>query len=118
MLEMDWLPEAGCRGIDPNLFFPTRGDEQASREAVTICEACSVRNECLEDALTYDREDDQHGIFGGVHPKIRHELREMRQQPKYATVPALELLRLYRPQPRRIYWDAETQKYRVSRIRA
>lgn len=47
-----WAALAECRGLDPQLFFPTRGDMESMREAKAVCAACPVRAECL----THERE--------------------------------------------------------------
>jgi len=46
----EWRRHGLCVGVDPELFFPTRGDSPA--EAKAICAECSVRVECLEYALS------------------------------------------------------------------
>ncbi len=45
-----WMDEAECKGMDPELFFPSRGE--STREAKAVCAECSVRSECIEHALT------------------------------------------------------------------
>lgn len=62
-----WLGQAGCRGCDPDLWFPQQGGDVA--EARRICGSCPVRERCLEMAID---EKIVHGIFGG------HTTRERR----------------------------------------
>ncbi len=50
MGDNDWILNAHCRGEDPNIFFPRRGEALDPR-ADAHCDACSVIEECLEDAL-------------------------------------------------------------------
>lgn len=61
---------AACRGIDPDLFHPDRG--QSTREAKTVCASCSVRVACLEWALATHQ---VHGIWGGTSERERRRIR-------------------------------------------
>jgi Transcription factor WhiB/Helix-turn-helix domain len=54
------LPGAACLGADPELFFPSEGDDGA--EAKAICAACPVRPECYDLACANGEEA---GIWGG-----------------------------------------------------
>lgn len=65
-----WLDRAACRGTDPAIFFPERGDSRGVEFAKSICAACDVRVECLEENLF---EDD--GIFGGLSGRQRRQMR-------------------------------------------
>lgn len=55
-----WMDNARCRGQDPNLWFPMRGESQ--KTARSICAACPVSSECWEYAC---RTDSAYGIWGG-----------------------------------------------------
>lgn len=66
---MSWRTDAACKGIDPDLFFPERGEPTAQIKAV--CEGCPVRAECLAFAL----EDEGPGIWGGTSERERQKLR-------------------------------------------
>lgn len=68
-----WWRRANCAGVDPELFFPDRG--ASTREAKAVCAACSVRDECLEDALT---NSEKYGIWGGKSERERRRLRRTR----------------------------------------
>ncbi len=51
----DWRHRAGCRDVDPELFFPAAEsgpvfDAQVA-EAKAVCASCPVRTECLGFAL-------------------------------------------------------------------
>ena len=58
------LPGAACRGADPDLFFPDRGDAAAAAAAVAICTGCPVRAACYARAV---RNGERSGIWGGVN---------------------------------------------------
>ena len=54
--------EGACSGSgDSHLFFSERPDELAQAQA--MCGGCSVRIECLEDAL---ERKEEWGVWGGV----------------------------------------------------
>jgi WhiB family redox-sensing transcriptional regulator len=69
-----WRLEAGCRWVDPDLFFPIsvsgRGGEEADR-AREVCARCPVRSECLDFAL---RTRQMHGVWGGTTAEERYLL--------------------------------------------
>lgn len=73
---MNWDDEAGCRGIDPDVFFPDRPSDPALA-AKAICRGCPVRTQCLEFALA-TRLD--HGVWGGLTELERRSLRRSRQR--------------------------------------
>ena len=69
-----WQTRAACRGHDPAIFFPDRGETQA--EAKRICMSCPVRVDCLEWALA---NHERFGIWGG---ESRALTRLQKRQPK------------------------------------
>lgn len=69
-----WTLTASCASHpDPDAWFPLSvpGPTDIYREARDICQACPVKRECLEHALT-NRE--QHGLWGGLTPNQRERL--------------------------------------------
>ena len=66
---MTWHQDAACRGLDPALFFPDKGEDTAPAKAV--CQGCDVREECLNEALA---NDELSGIFGGMSGRQRARL--------------------------------------------
>ncbi len=71
----DWRVEASCRRTDPDLFFPvgTTGVAVSQIEAAkVVCEACPVREPCLEYAL---RTNQDSGVWGGASEEERRRLR-------------------------------------------
>jgi transcription factor WhiB len=68
-----WAARAACRGLDPELFFPARG--QAVDSAKTVCAACPVTTECAEYAATIHQ---NRGIWGGLSERQRR-----RQEPPH-----------------------------------
>lgn len=67
----DWTHQAACRDIDPELWFPRRGDSHTATEAKAVCNTCPVQNECLEYALRWRI---NHGIWGGLTERRRRLL--------------------------------------------
>jgi WhiB family redox-sensing transcriptional regulator len=68
-----WQDKANCLGVDPDLFFPSRG--ASTREAKEVCRGCVVRLDCLEFSLV-SRE--KFGIWGGLSERERRRLRRQR----------------------------------------
>ncbi len=75
-----WFDDALCRGLDPELFFPTRGD--SSWQAIAVCEPCPVRAECLDYALDLG---ERYGIWGGTAEKARKRIRRQRRRERQAS---------------------------------
>ena len=64
-----WLQQAACRGLDPELFYPER--KQRTTNAKAVCADCPVRQECLDDAMANETQRWRHGIFGGLTAQER-----------------------------------------------
>lgn len=73
----EWANHAACAGMDPDLFFPHRGDMTAIRVAKTICHPCPVRHDCLQHALDHN----EPGIWGGTTGRERNRIRRPPQPP-------------------------------------
>ena len=68
--DLSWREEAACTGVDPEVFFPQRGE--ATSRATSICGSCPVRVECLTWSLLAG---ETRGIWGGVAERTRRVLR-------------------------------------------
>lgn len=66
----EWMTEAECRGVDPAMFFPVRG--QSAEPAKRICADCPVAQECVDYAL---RHTWLTGIFGGMSARERRAVK-------------------------------------------
>lgn len=66
----DWTRHAACRGVDPDLFFPERG--QDTEPAKAVCRTCPVIDECLDHAL---RNGEKRGVWGGTSERQRRQMR-------------------------------------------
>lgn len=74
-----WMGRAACRGLDPTLFFVTRGE--LTDEAKQVCQTCPVRRECAEYAGVTRQ---NRGIWGGQSERQR---RSPRPHPKLRKLP-------------------------------
>ena len=104
-----------------NLFFPMGG--VADQKVIAICKRCSVMTECLNFALSHDRNEDQTGVFGGTTARQRIRMRRsMRLEGVTAIEQAVETpvvatrrkrsVKGNKPVQRILYWDALSGKYR------
>lgn len=71
----DWQKQGECVGLNPDIFFPAKGDDFKSAKAV--CAACAVRAECLEYALATEQ---RFGVWGGTSERERRKLRAGRKK--------------------------------------
>tara|TARA_B100000686_G_scaffold351365_1_gene449979 strand:+ start:394 stop:723 length:330 start_codon:yes stop_codon:yes gene_type:complete len=75
--DLGWQFRAACRGPQIHVFFPPphfeRKEAKRARErrAKSICNSCSVKQDCLSYAL---RIREQHGIWGGLNETERKVL--------------------------------------------
>ena len=70
-----WRQHAACRGVEADVFYPI-SDEEAE-VAKAICTVCSVRQTCLEYALT-NRE--REGVWGGATERERRRIIRQRRR--------------------------------------
>jgi WhiB family transcriptional regulator, redox-sensing transcriptional regulator len=75
VMNLSWRQKGACRGLDPAIFYPP-SDEEAG-QAKAICATCTVREACLEYALT-NREHD--GVWGGATEKERRRMIRQRRK--------------------------------------
>jgi WhiB family redox-sensing transcriptional regulator len=71
--DRSWMSQANCLGVEPDLFFPERGE--SVKEAKTVCSDCGVRRRCLEYALV---NGEKFGIWGGMSERERRKIRKQR----------------------------------------
>lgn len=72
--DRSWVTDALCQGANPDIFFPSRDDPGAAKEALAWCEFCPVLSACLADALLTPQSDDW-GIRGGKTEPQRRRMR-------------------------------------------
>lgn len=66
-----------CSGVEPDLFFPERGE--SLEPAVKVCASCIVKTECLEYAIV-NRE--RSGVWGGESERSRRRIIKARKVAK------------------------------------
>lgn len=74
ILDLDdrpWVDQALCAQTDPEAFFPEKGG--STRDAKATCRGCTVRAECLEEALATGQ---RFGIWGGLSERERRHLHQ------------------------------------------
>jgi WhiB family redox-sensing transcriptional regulator len=79
-----WLQHAACSnaGIDPEMFFPERGDVATAKAATTFCHGCPVERACLEANL-----HEKQGVWGGMSEADRRKERRRRRRLKWEARP-------------------------------
>lgn len=75
-----WMEESACHNHNPEDWFWDANTTLATKHAVrAICQACPVAAQCLEYAL---RTGTTEGIYGGMTPSQRNDLRHATNAPK------------------------------------
>lgn len=69
-----FMESAACRGVDPDLFFPDRGE--SLEPAKRVCRGCPVQVACLDHALAGN---EKFGVWGGTSERERRRLRRERR---------------------------------------
>jgi WhiB family redox-sensing transcriptional regulator len=70
-----WRSQAKCLGSNPDLFFPlgvTGEPLVQARAAKRVCQACMVRQPCLQFALETNQDT---GVWGGTTEEERRTMR-------------------------------------------
>lgn len=70
--DRNWRDKAECLGVETELFYPDRG--VSAEPAQAVCSACTVREECLLDAIQTD-ESEPLGVRGGKSGRERRMIR-------------------------------------------
>lgn len=66
--DASWMPQAACKGMDPNLFFAGPGEDVD--QARHVCWECPVIEQCRDYGI-----DEKFGVWGGLSGKERRQLR-------------------------------------------
>lgn len=67
-----WMGQARCREVDPDLWFPDKGESDKSQRAKEICGRCPVQRQCLQYALD---NTECWGVWGGLSYDDRKDLK-------------------------------------------
>ena len=74
-----WQDSASCAQVDPEIFFPEKGEPTSP--AKRVCRRCPVRQECEDDALS---RRERYGVWGGTSERQRREILAGRQKAEAA----------------------------------
>jgi WhiB family redox-sensing transcriptional regulator len=74
-MNLSWRQRAGCRGVDPDVFYPASDEEAEAAKA--ICAVCPVKEPCLEYALSRRERD---GVWGGATERERRRMIRQRRK--------------------------------------
>jgi WhiB family redox-sensing transcriptional regulator len=74
---LDWMESALCLQVDPDLFFPSPGENDRVRAAKRVCRNCPVASECLSWAVA---SPELTGILGGTTERDRQAIRRQQRQ--------------------------------------
>lgn len=76
VVDGEWRRYAACQGMDPELFFPVRG--QSTDYAKRVCADCSVQSDCMRYAADAG---EPFGVWGGVGARGRKRGDRLVQRP-------------------------------------
>ncbi len=71
-MSLDWMSDALCAQVGPDLFFPEKGGNY--RQAQQICGRCPVQEACAQTAAVHEGTSHRHlrhGAWGGLTPTTR-----------------------------------------------
>jgi WhiB family redox-sensing transcriptional regulator len=74
-MKQTWRQHAACSGLDPLIFYPATEDE--AEHAKAVCDACAVREACLEHALAVREKE---GVWGGATERERRRIIRQRRR--------------------------------------
>ena len=74
-MDLSWRFRGACRGHDPEIFYPA--SEEEAGPAKDVYGSCTVRQQCLEFALT-NRE--REGVWAGATEKERRRILRQRRK--------------------------------------
>ena len=64
-MSRDWMSDALCAQVSPEMFFPEQGG--STRQPEKVCDSCDVRAQCLQYALENNL---RYGVWAGI-PAVR-----------------------------------------------
>lgn len=69
MTSADWMDEAICTVMDPDMFFPGKGGTVA--HIVATCQSCPVIEQCWQYAMGLPKWHTAHGVWAATTPLQR-----------------------------------------------
>ena len=80
---MDWRHDAACKDQPSHWWYPERRASEYAQRAITICNRCPTKTDCLEWALATQ---EPHGIWGGMGEIERRRELSRRERAASTTV--------------------------------
>jgi WhiB family transcriptional regulator, redox-sensing transcriptional regulator len=71
--KLKWMDEGLCAQVDPEIWFPEKGNPTAAAKA--ICRRCPSRQPCLQYALDNNI---RFGVWGATSERQRRDMRPER----------------------------------------
>ena len=75
-LPAQWHLRGACRGLDLSVFYPDPDSDADVARALEVCSGCSVRDACLDHAVTHR---EMAGIWGGTTEGERRRILRRRR---------------------------------------
>jgi WhiB family redox-sensing transcriptional regulator len=72
LIRKDFWIGALCAEVDPELFFPRKGQYLEAQSAKRLCNRCELKPKCLEFAL---KDPELKGIWGSTTEQQRYKIR-------------------------------------------
>ena len=79
--DVNWWDKAACKGQDVNLFYPEEGASSVAPKE--FCLKCTVRQECMDDAIRHETPTTRHGVWGGMSSYDRENAIDGRKRRSY-----------------------------------
>jgi len=70
-----WWDLGACRGLAAAIFYPD--DEAEAQAAKNVCDSCSVKQTCLDHALSFR---EKAGVWGGATERDRRRIIRQRRR--------------------------------------
>lgn len=77
MFKWDWMDNALCREVSPDIFHPGVNELTLAKQAKAICAKCPVIDKCMEYAL---ENPSITGILAGTNEKERRDIRRRQEK--------------------------------------
>jgi WhiB family redox-sensing transcriptional regulator len=94
----DWMEDARCAQVDPELWHPD-GKGVGYRDAKQVCAGCPVQQQCADFAQQVEGDlahSHRHGLWGGQLPRARADAAAGNERRRREAEREERIIRLYR----------------------